>query len=206
LLDKTLTTSRGQHGVHVEFWATPAHSHNESLAPGMLVSTSFCWSEQLAKAQQCILAAQQRQKHWADKKRQPAPVFKRGGLVLLSLKHLRLCPGFKVKFAPRYVRPFKVCASIGPKNLAYRLDLPDHAPMHNIFDTSASKPNHSDGSYQPPPLPELIDGELVIALRALALRVTMACTPMRPSSQTWEPEKHLANCADELKMFWPKLE
>jgi hypothetical protein len=99
--------------------------------------------------------------------------------VQLSQKHFRLCPGIKVKLAPRYVRPFKVVANIGPKNLSYRLELPEHVRMHNVFHDSALKPYHSDGSYQPLPLPVLIDGELkyeVIAWRAPAMRASNACT------------------------------
>jgi hypothetical protein len=78
-----------------------------------------------------------------------------------------------------YVRPFKVLANIGPKNLSYRLELPEHVRMQKVFHVSALKAYHSDGSYQPPPLLKLVDSELkyeVIALRALALRVSNACT------------------------------
>jgi hypothetical protein len=76
------------------------------------------------------------------------------------MKHFKLYEGFKVKLAPRYVGPFKVLECIGPRNLAYRLELPQHLRMHNVFHVSALKPYHSSGQYQPPPLPQYIDGEI----------------------------------------------
>jgi hypothetical protein len=118
------------------------------------------WSQQIARAKQCLVAAQDRQKASADKKRQPAPVWKPGTLVLLSIKHFRLQTGLRSKLAPRYVGPFKVLECIGPAHLSYRLDLPTAlSRMHNVFHVSSLKEYRSDGSYQPPVVPEIINGE-----------------------------------------------
>jgi hypothetical protein len=105
------------------------------------------WSEQLVKAKQCLQAAQQRQEQWANKHRQLAPEFKPGDQVLLSMKHFKLYEGFKVKLAPPYFGPFRVLECIGPCNLAYRLELPQHLRMHNVFYVSALQPHHSSGQY-----------------------------------------------------------
>jgi hypothetical protein len=53
-----------------------------------------------------------------------------------------------------------VTAKIGT-GLAFRVELPPAlSRVHNVLPVSSLKQCHSDGNYTPPPLPELIDGEL----------------------------------------------
>jgi hypothetical protein len=82
------------------------------------------WSTQISRAKICLAAAQDRQKAAADRKRQPAPQWKPGTLVLLNIKHFRLQSGLRAKLAPRYIGPFKVLDCVGPTNLSYRIELP----------------------------------------------------------------------------------
>jgi hypothetical protein len=79
------------------------------------------WSDQLARAKQCLEAAQQRQKQQADKRRSPAPEFSPGDEVLVHAKHFKLHEGLEPKLAPRSLGPFKILENVGPANLAYRL-------------------------------------------------------------------------------------
>jgi hypothetical protein len=167
------------------------------------------WSEQLSKARDCIQVAQQRQKQYADRHRRAAPIFKPGDEVLLSIKQLRLRGGFKAKLAPRYVGPFKVLSNIGPNNLAYRISLPSHlSRMHNVFHVSALKPYLRSMEYQPPPLPELIDGELewevdwIEATRYEGSRRQYLVHWTGYSEPQWESVSHLINCPEKLKEFW----
>ena len=128
--------------------------------------------------------------------------------MLLSLKHFKLYSGFKLKLAPRYVGPFKILEDIGPNHLAYRIQLPEHLRMHNVFHVSALRPYHSDGNYQPPPLPELIDDELEYAVDWI--EATRLDGRMRKylvhwegyADPTWEPIDCLTNCDDKLREFW----
>jgi hypothetical protein len=167
------------------------------------------WSEQLTKAKECIRVAQQRQKQYADRHRQQAPVFRPGEEVLLSIKQIRLKSGYKAKLAPRYVGPFKVLTNVGPNNLAYRIELPSQLQrMHNVFHISALKPYHRDGAYHPPPLPEIIDGELEWEVDWI--EDTQFEGPNRqylvhwtgyPDPQ-WESVRNLTNCPQKLQEFW----
>ena len=49
------------------------------------------------------------------------------------------------KLAPRYVGPFEVLKAVGDR--AFKLKLPEHVRMHNVFHVSAIKPYHTDGPY-----------------------------------------------------------
>ena len=70
------------------------------------------WSEQLVRAKRCMEAAQQRMKHYADKRRRATPTFQVGDYVLLNVKNFRLQSGLCRKLAPRYVGPFRVLAAV----------------------------------------------------------------------------------------------
>ena len=61
------------------------------------------WSEQLSRAKLCLEAAQQRMKHYADRKRDPTPEFQVGDRVLLNVRNFRLQSGLCRKLAPRTV-------------------------------------------------------------------------------------------------------
>ena len=63
-----------------------------------------------------------------------------------------------MKLSPRYVGPFRVCKVVS--ETAYALELPSHLRMHNVFHVSALHDWQDGGSYQPPPPPITVDGEL----------------------------------------------
>ena len=109
----------------------------------------------IARAKTCMLNAQQRQKHYYDKRHVPS-VFDVGAEVLLATTNLHLRTTGTRKLIPRWVGPFKVQADMG--GTAYRSDLPDCMhQVHNVFHVSLIKPYRSDGRTQPPPPPELVD-------------------------------------------------
>jgi Integrase core domain/Integrase zinc binding domain len=118
------------------------------------------WQEQLKAARACLEAAQQRQKHFADKHRRPAAPLKVGDQVLISMKHFELVPGIKLKLAPRFIGPVPITEVIGPKGLAYRVELPP--PLHrkhNVFHVSSLKKYYSKGAGSPLILPQVSDKE-----------------------------------------------
>lgn len=163
------------------------------------------WSEQLQRAKQCLQNAQQRQKLYADKKRRPM-TYHVGDQVLLSVKHFNIRKEVAKKLAPRYVGPFKVIRQIN--EVAYKLSLPSHVRMHDVFHVSALRPYHARGSYQPPPLPELIDGELewevdwVESTRGEGKRRQYLVHWVGHDYPTWEPECNLTNCAEKVREYW----
>jgi hypothetical protein len=124
------------------------------------------------------------------------------------MKHFKLYKGFKVKLAPRYIGPFKVRGCVGPCILAYRLELPQQLRMHNVCHVSALKPYHSDGQYQPPALPQYLDGEIEYEVDWVAstcfegmCRFYLVHWVGYPSGQTWEPKPRLTNCAEKVQDF-----
>jgi hypothetical protein len=103
-----------------------------------------------------VLDAQTRMKDQTDKRRKDV-TFPVGSQVLLSTKNLTLKGGGPRKLMPRYIGPFKVEALIG--KVAFRLGLPDHMKIHNVFHANLLQPYRSDGKRHPP-APELVEGEL----------------------------------------------
>ena len=98
----------------------------------------------------------ERQKHYYDKKHQ-SQEFKKGQLVMLSTKNLRL-KAVSGKLAPKFVGPFRVLDRVG--SLAYRLYLPDkYDRLHNVFPVSLLEPYIHRAGQEPLPMPELEDDE-----------------------------------------------
>ena len=110
----------------------------EALGEKSLVGPE--WIEQSAEKEreirQNILAAQSRQKSYADKRRSDL-AFEVGNYVYLKVSPLRGTWRFHVKgkLAPRYIGSYPVIQRIG--ELAYKLQLPDElAGVHLVFHVS----------------------------------------------------------------------
>ena len=108
----------------------------------------------VAKATEMINAAKQRQKHYADQKRRPL-AFEPEQEVFLNTKHLRVSAVPSKKLFPRWLGPFTVDKAIG--KVAYRLRLPAHWRIHNVFHVSLLKPYRENGTHHPPPPWALLD-------------------------------------------------
>ena len=168
------------------------------------------WREQLVRAKYHIEAAQQRQKSSADKKRRDSPDYEPGDEVLLAAKYFRLLDTQTRKLALRWVDPFKILEPMGPYKLAYKLDLPQVVKhMHPVFHVSALRPYLRDGPYQPPPLPEFVDGGLEYVVAYISStryegnrRQYRVHWEGSQDHDTWEPKSNLTNCADAIDDFW----
>jgi len=128
--------------------------------------------DDLIRARAALQSAQDRQKLYADKKRQPTH-YKVGDQVMLNAKNIRLRNPGSPKFMPKWLGPFTIIdtcdkhrsrefESVHPENpgpTAVRLDLPASMRIHDVFHVSLLKPYKSDGSRQPPPMPIELEGE-----------------------------------------------
>jgi hypothetical protein len=85
----------------------------------------------LSFARKCLIAAQQRQKALADKRRVDQ-VYKVGDKVLLSLKYLNLKHSeTSRKLLPKWIGPFEVVQVVGP--VAYKLKMNPGWLVHPVF-------------------------------------------------------------------------
>jgi hypothetical protein len=80
--------------------------------------------------------------------------------VWLEATNLKLPSNLTPKLAPRRYRPFKVVAQIS--KVAYKLSLPSHWKIHNVFHASLLMPycetqQHGPNFLEPPP--DIIEGE-----------------------------------------------
>lgn len=94
--------------------------------------------------QEKLLAAQSKQKEYADRKVRDLE-FKEGEQVLLKVSPMKGVMRFG-KFSPRYIRRFEVLKRVG--EVAYELALPPGLlGVHPIFHVSIVKKYHGDGNY-----------------------------------------------------------
>jgi hypothetical protein len=112
----------------------------------------------LSLARKCLIAAQQRQKAFADKRR-VEKVYKVGDKVLLSTKYLDLKHSkTNCNLLPKWIGPFEVVQVVGP--VAYKLKMNPGWRVHPVFHVSLLELYREDGQVQPPPSPIEMEGAL----------------------------------------------
>ena len=101
-----------------------------------------------------LLQSQERQAKYYNQRHQPM-LFKRGNLVKLSTRNLRLKDK---KLQPRWIGPFRVLQRIGSQ--AYQIALPEkYSRLHNVFPIQAIEQFKPRDDQPLMPLPDLEDDE-----------------------------------------------
>ena len=131
-------------------------------------------------------------------------------MVLLSSKNIRLKGVGTPKLMPLWLGPFKIQERVG--KVAYRLELPDTALIHDVFHVSLLKPYKSDGTVQPPPPHYIMDGEQeyeveeILAHRLqrgkLKQEFLIKWLGYGPEHNTWEPEGNVVHAPEKLADYW----
>lgn len=106
----------------------------------------------------------------------------------------------KGKLAHKYYGPYKIVAKVD--SVAYRMELPSHARIHDVFHVGLLKKFHGQSPNSPPSLPDLHHGRVVPAPEAvrqarLAHGVWQVLVHWRgqPASEaTWEDVSSFKRC------------
>ena len=155
------------------------------LRPELVEQTT----EQIKKIRSKILAAQSRQKSYADVRRKPLE-FQEGDHVFLKITPTTgVGRAIKVrKLSPRFIGPFQILERIGP--VAYRIALPPHlSNLHDVFHVSQLR------KYQPDPT-HFLEPESIQLKDDLTFHVP-------PARIVDKSTKHLRNKAVQLvKVAW----
>ena len=190
---------------------TPASAHLATVKENNPTATAKArdMHEHLDNAKACMLAAQNRDKAYADRRTRPQN-FETGQRVLLSTKNLHIHQtSLSKKLLSRYIGPFKIVRKIGRQ--AYELELPSTMKMHDVFHVSLLRLYNEQGTHQPPPVTILMDGEQehevgqVLDHRQEDRRsksYLVRWTGYGPEYDTWEPEAALRNCQPTVQTYW----
>jgi hypothetical protein len=159
-MNNAKSSSTGETPFYLNHGAHPHTPVSLGLPTGNIPTLEVVFTEleeTLSQVKKLLVAAQDRQKTYADKSR-AAHNFQQGQKVLLATKNLKFKTGVR-KLHPKYVGPFKILEMVGSN--AAKLDLPAvYSRLHPVFHVSLLREfREGAGSPPLPPEPELIDGE-----------------------------------------------
>ena len=153
--------------------------------------------------------AGERYKKQADRHRSATPKFSVGDMVWLLRRHISTTrPCAKLDY--KKLGPFRIVERINP--VAFRLKLPPHFRIHDVFHVSLLEPHHAsqlpDRQAPPPPPVELPMGEeyevdqiLDSRLHRRRLQYLVLWKGYPLSEATWEPSQHLKNAPEVVQDF-----
>ncbi|KAK1785180.1 hypothetical protein P4O66_018599 [Electrophorus voltai] len=146
------------------------------------------------------------QKHYANKRQQPATTYRPGKRVWLSAKDLPL-HGYTRKLTPRYIGPFKVLHHINP--VSYRLALPPSLRVHPTFHVSRLRPVLCSVGPSNPLGPSMVDDAPAYMVQRLldvrrihgGVQYLVDWEGYGPEERSWVPARHILD-RELIRAFW----
>jgi hypothetical protein len=161
-----------------------------------------------ATAKEHLQKAQEYQCRYYDKKHKPQ-VFHIGDLVLLSTKHINLAHQPSKKLSSKFIGPFRVQGAVGTQ--AYRLVLPPHYRIHDVFHVSLlerwKSREDNDDNTQPPEITsggeEVWEVEKILGkrIRKGQLQYWLRWKGYDESWDTWTPASDFENMDELIQDF-----
>ena len=171
----------------------------------------------LEDAMEQLVKARDRHKSYADANRQGIDL-QEGQQVLLSTTNINKNQQSK-KLYPKFIGPFQIIKKVN--EVAYKLKLPEHMHIHDVFHVSLLK-KYIPGKTPAPPVPIEVDGELEYEVEKILLhrdRTTKKITKHStqhttkreyyikwlgygPEHCTWEPEGNLKHAQESITDYW----
>jgi hypothetical protein len=167
--------------------------------------------------QAAIQNAQESYKKYADRKRQVAPLLKQGDLVWLSTSNLKSQrPSKSLDFTR--LGPFKIKERVN--DLTFKLDLPSHMKIHDVFHVNLLEPYHTskieNRSSEPLPPIEYEDDNgnqsveyevneiLDVKFIRNKIHYLVDWKGYGAAERSWEPLEHLENAQSQLQIFYER--
>jgi hypothetical protein len=210
-VNKTIRTApfKLTYGYH------PRTSVGEVVKVVNLASAAFVERLQssLGFARKCLIAAQQRQKAFANKNL-VEKTLKVGNKVLLSTKYLN--PKHSKKYRqllPKWIGPFEVVQVVGP--VAYKLKMYPGLRVHPVFYVLLLEPYRKSDRVQPPPPPIEMEGALEYEVESILEHrfwgiknpkayYKVACKGYGIAHNSWEPESNVVNALEVVADYWKR--
>ncbi|CCE34914.1 uncharacterized protein CPUR_08853 [Claviceps purpurea 20.1] len=141
--NNTTSASSGLTPFYANYGYHPAAHNPPSETPLNPGSRLYAhWMTQVHEhAKKHLERSQKQMKHWADKRRSEAPIYKDDQLVMLNAKNIRTKRPAQ-KLDKKMLGPFKILKVISPT--AVQLSLPKKWRIHNTFHVSLIEPFRSD--------------------------------------------------------------
>jgi hypothetical protein len=195
------------YGKHPLLTLPPEDSRLEGEVPEATLRVKRMHNARLEAAEQ-LRKAQDYQSYYYNKKHK-AETFRPGDLVLLSTRHIKLSKQPSKKLSSKFIGPFRVQNAVGTQ--AYRLLLPPHYRIHNVFHISLlerwnSRDNQEDNTALPEVTPEgeeVWEVEKILGKRTRKnqLQYLLRWKGYDESWDTWTPASDFENMEDLIQEF-----
>jgi Chromo (CHRromatin Organisation MOdifier) domain len=116
------------------------------------------------------------------------------------------------KLLPKFVGPFAIVKKVN--EVAFKLELPGNMKCHDVFHVSLLKPYRADANTQPPPPPDVVEGELEYTVervldhrdkrvgRKTVREFLVRWQGYGPEHNTWEPQSNMNNATVAISEYW----